>query len=657
MWTRGDAAMLTASGDQSIRMFDTAYAEPVGTFIGHEGSVKTIAVSKNNNGDVFASGARDGVLYLWDARSPSQGITRNGRPLRNAVLMVEGAHAPEASASGGATPRTRRSRNSPLMGHHRHAVTSLLFHQQDPNLLISGGVDGIVKFWDVRYCRSTAASAPVVTLNTGGIGPIRAAAGNNNAIAGTSGPLFTSALDHITPDAPSHCPPELIHLSTAPTPMLGQKQHGITCMDLSPDDGSNLLVSLTGGHCLLYNMLRPQAGPTHWFGGNTVGSFYIKSCFSPDGSHIVSGSSDGGVYVWQVDGRDGGDPYVMRGHGGEVTTVAWCPSDFCELASASDTGEIKIWSYKNDNGGLEEEGDIEGEEECDRKGMEVRYSNENSAARRTAGVDGDENDENQERNVAVTIRGGRDEAGDPPLETARTGIPTRRRVNPTMETPPAVGGRLAASTAALRAALGMSTVNRPAAAAPLPPTHLPSILEEDQGGVCDDSCNIRMRRMRSISSTAKMLGGLLDLDGGRGTIGNDGGGGQLWRKKRRQQTISGFLLPAGTARAAANAARGNDNNIGEADGNGSFQQQQQQQQQHVLPKSGITLSNGGGKGVARKKMRVSVDLQQLACELSNGGHGEEGEVEQPIRGVGGRSGKSNLGRMVIEGDDGIGENE
>lgn len=613
-------------------MFDTAYAEPIGTFIGHEGSVKTLAVSKNNNGDVFASGARDGILYLWDARSPSQGITRNGRPLRNAVLMVEGAHAPEASASGGATPGTRRSRNSPLMGHHRHAVTSLLFHQQDPNLLISGGVDGIVKFWDVRYCRSTT-TAPVGTINTAALG-----AGNNYVAAATAAaatrPLFTSALDHITPDAPSHCPPELLHLSTAPTPMLGQKQHGITCMDLSPDNGSNLLVSLTGGHCLLYNMLRPQSGPTHWFGGHTVGSFYIKSCFSHDGSHIVSGSSDGGVYVWQVDGRDGGDPYVMRGHGGEVTTVAWCPSDFCEVASASDTGEIKIWSCNKNSYSREVKEEEDREEEYARKETEVRYTNNNSMRR----VVGDENDENQERNVAANG------IGDPLLATG-TGTPTRRGVNTTMETPAV--GQLAASTAALRAALGMSTVNRPpppAATTDAPPTHLPPILEEEQGGVIGNRFSFSMRRMRSVSSTAKMLGGLLNLDGGvgrgRGRVGTDGGG-QLGRKKRRQQTISGFLLPAGTARAAGNAAGGNDDkNTGGNDGGGSLQQQQQQ---HVLPKSGITLSNGGGTGVARKKMRVSVDLQQLACELSNGGHGEEGEVEQPITGTGGGTG-GDIGR-------------
>lgn len=38
-----------------------------------------------------------------------------------------------------------------------------------------------------------------------------------------------------------------------------------------PHAGSQLLVSLTGGHHFLYDALRPHIGPTRWFGGHTGG--------------------------------------------------------------------------------------------------------------------------------------------------------------------------------------------------------------------------------------------------------------------------------------------------------------------------------------------------------------------------------------------------
>lgn len=31
-----------------------------------------------------------------------------------------------------------------------------------------------------------------------------------------------------------------------------------------------------------------------------MSSFYVKAAFSPDGSHVLSGSSDRNAYIWQV---------------------------------------------------------------------------------------------------------------------------------------------------------------------------------------------------------------------------------------------------------------------------------------------------------------------------------------------------------------------
>lgn len=50
----------------------------------------------------------------------------------------------------------------------------------------------------------------------------------------------------------------------------------------------------------MYDTQRPQIGPTAAYAGHVMSSFFIKACFSPDGEHILSGSSDKNAYIWQV---------------------------------------------------------------------------------------------------------------------------------------------------------------------------------------------------------------------------------------------------------------------------------------------------------------------------------------------------------------------
>lgn len=43
---------------------------------------------------------------------------------------------------------------------------------------------------------------------------------------------------------------------------------------------------------------------------------------SPDGEYILSGSSDGNAYIWQVN-KPQVDPTILKGHDSEVTAVDW----------------------------------------------------------------------------------------------------------------------------------------------------------------------------------------------------------------------------------------------------------------------------------------------------------------------------------------------
>jgi WD40 repeat protein len=63
--------------------------------------------------------------------------------------------------------------------------------------------------------------------------------------------------------------------------------------------------------------------------------------FSPDGRHIVSGSNDHRVRIWYVETQEGvGRPFF--GHSNDVTSVAFLP-DGKRIISGSRDGTVRIW--------------------------------------------------------------------------------------------------------------------------------------------------------------------------------------------------------------------------------------------------------------------------------------------------------------------------
>jgi WD40 repeat protein len=140
--------LLTASGDHSIALWDinqtqenadgrARYSEA------HSSSLKSISFSDSN---VFASGARDGYIKIWDIRCPQSHET----------AVIPKAHISRASSTSKCICALQSNMRL-------NSVTGVLFHPNTPHLFSCGTCDETIKLWDIRQLKSRGNVSPTPT--------------------------------------------------------------------------------------------------------------------------------------------------------------------------------------------------------------------------------------------------------------------------------------------------------------------------------------------------------------------------------------------------------------------------------------------------------------------------------------------------------------
>lgn len=111
VWALDGVQLATSSADKTCSIWDTETGARVRTLIGHERVVNSIsrAMGSASSTPLFASVSDDGTLKLWDGRT------------RQAAQSLPHTHAQLSVACG-----------------------------DDPNVVYTGGIDGVIRQWDVR---------------------------------------------------------------------------------------------------------------------------------------------------------------------------------------------------------------------------------------------------------------------------------------------------------------------------------------------------------------------------------------------------------------------------------------------------------------------------------------------------------------------------
>jgi WD40 repeat protein len=276
-----DRVLYSASGDRSVRVWDTATGQQIGkTLTGQSNAVVSLALS--NNDSVLATGGMDGSIILWDV----YGQQRLGVPLYGMFVPVRGiAFNPDGSklASGGHdnsiilwdTARQQQE-NPPLvpaLAQTGEWVTSLIFHPQQ-ELLYAGSTDGTIRVWDTKLHKENGKPMKL-----------------NNQV-------LSLALSHNNQ-----------FLAT------GDNKHNITIWDL--ETRGEKTPQLTKHTDAIWTL-----------------------AFSNDDSILASGSDDMSVRLWDVkSGKSKGDP--LPGYSGRVTKIAFGPRNGLLYTACKD--EIIRW--------------------------------------------------------------------------------------------------------------------------------------------------------------------------------------------------------------------------------------------------------------------------------------------------------------------------
>ncbi|KAH8373608.1 protein lethal(2)denticleless [Drosophila serrata] len=295
-WAPGQMRFVSASGDHTARLWEVAGSgiRGLNSYVGHTRSVKSAAF-KRTDPAVFATGGRDGAILIWDIRA-----NLNMDLTSRVDNCIYSGHT-----GGPGTPVSQRKQRTrtPKMasGTTSSSITGLAFQDND-TLISCGAGDGVIKVWDLR----------------------------RNYTAYKKEPL------------PRHKLPYAGHSTF----------RGFTNLIVDAA-GSRLYANCMDNTIYCYNLASYSPRPLACYKGLLNSTFYIKSCLSPDGKYLLSGSSDERAYIWNLDHAE--EPLVaLAGHTVEVTCVAWGSSHDCPIVTCSDDARHKIWRIGPDLDGLTE---------------------------------------------------------------------------------------------------------------------------------------------------------------------------------------------------------------------------------------------------------------------------------------------------------------
>jgi WD40 repeat protein len=366
--------------DGTIRLWnitDPAHPTAIGQpLTGPAGGVRAVAFSPG--GHTLAAGSTDGTVRLWnvtDAVHPTQigpPLTGAASPVYSVAFSRDGHTLAVGSADG-----TIRLWNLPstVLTYDTGSVYSVAFSPDGHTLAAAGGLDGVVRLWDVTGPARptqighalTGAASPVysVAFSPGGH---TLAAGDadgvvrlwnvtdparptqiGHAVTGAASPVYSVAFSPGGHTLAAGGLDTVIWLWKVTDPahptVVGQltgSNNPVESVAFSPD-GHTLAAGIKDGTILLWDVTFPASNPVGSL--NTTTDAVDSVAFSPDGHTLAAGSYDDTIWLWNVNNPAHatkiGQPLI--GPTDRVYSVAFSPNRHT-LAAGSTDGAVWLWN-------------------------------------------------------------------------------------------------------------------------------------------------------------------------------------------------------------------------------------------------------------------------------------------------------------------------
>ncbi|AZG46090.1 NACHT and WD repeat domain-containing protein [Gordonia insulae] len=331
----------SASGDRTARLWqrtDGGSYRSVATLTGYRNYLTSTAFHPTR--PFLATGSGDGTVKVWDITTPDRPVLRTSvSPGHGTVYMVrfapDGRHLAASSDDGSITVFAVSDdgalRETAVLAAHDGAARTVAY-SPDGRLLASGGDDRVVHLFDTRVGDVPVPAGP----------PLRGFPSITHAVA-FSPDSRTLAVTGDSPNAQLWDvadPARAFPVATA----LPNTTAGSWSITFDPR-GDQVASARADGAVTVWNTVDPSAPVTQWSlpsssaqGAPEQGSVRtFSTAFSPDGSTLLVGRSDGGFDLWHLPSG------VIPDRGGTVTGLA-DNTDGTILATVGTDTTLNIWA-------------------------------------------------------------------------------------------------------------------------------------------------------------------------------------------------------------------------------------------------------------------------------------------------------------------------